>query len=1016
VATGKKLSDAYVELHADDSALGPEVKVKATRVGKEFGSALQRQLKTLRIDPIDIKASPKDALAAIETTRVRLKALSRDAPTVELRLRAEKALTDLDRFAKRLGTDPALKPEIEPVPKLNRPAFVRRLDTLLGSLDIHPVEIDADPKKALEGIELTKKRLDALSRDAATVEIRVHSEHALQEIESLKRRMTRSGTVAAEGFAGRFTQKLGSLLESMPISGPLAAGIGVGIAAIAPLVGAGIAGALIGGVGVGGVIGGLVLAAKDPRVVTAASAVGNRIKARLLLGAGAFVQPTIDGIEDIDRALNNVDLEGMLRRASRFVPILTSGVSSAIASMGGGLEDVIRSAEPVIRAFSHSIAQIGEAVGGGFTLLAQDADEGASALDDLTTAVTKTIDVAFGLIHALAVVKGAFDSVDDGIDSFRYRLEDALSIGDVAGAQFDITADGLSNMERRSRQAAGSLEGVTLQAHVAGQSVVQYSGGVKIAADNEEELKKKSEALKAVQDALKASQDGLSQTLDHLGGKTSSATLRADALKTAMDNLYGATIRNTDANEEYQAAWDDLSASVKNNKRSLDSHSAAGRANRDVLEGLLTKSGELYISNINAGQSIDSARRKHEARTEAIRKESARLHLNKDETERLIKTYGRIPGKKTTDLILDGVKEIVGALWRLYVYQRALAEGRTIESMETVLRKGNDNGPSKGGGYAYGGQVPGWSPHSRADNIPASVDGENGVRLTAREWVHPVDAVDYYGPKFMEAVQKRRLPKEIGQLSGYASGGTVAPVDTSRTIPFHTDVSHTHLMTRAQAAAKVAAQIGGSFGHWPSSPGAQRGDSGVWRRIVALIKSSGTNQGSFGNAYRAGDPLWHGSGRAVDWMGFNLDRLARFFLGRQGQILEMIHRSNTRDYAYTRGRNKGSFNEALMQAHRNHLHIAMNRGGQVPVAKVGMADTGRTVLERGWNLIGNNTGAREHLSTETVDMTETNALLRILIEATTGVAPGLAAAMATSGRRTLQMSRALGVPTIVGAP
>lgn len=121
---------------------------------------------------------------------------------------------------------------------------------------------------------------------------------------------------------------------------------------------------------------------------------------------------------------------------------------------------------------------------------------------------------------------------------------------------------------------------------------------------------------------------------------------------------------------------------------------------------------------------------------------------------------------------------------------------------------------------------------------------------------------------------------------------------------------------------------GGSFGDWPSSPAASRGDSGVWRQIVELIKSTGPMSGSFGNGYRAGDPLWHGSGRAVDWMGFNQDGLAQFLAARKP--LELIHRTNARDYAYTRGKDKGSFNESLMQAHRNHIHIAFDEGGWLP--------------------------------------------------------------------------------------
>lgn len=141
---------------------------------------------------------------------------------------------------------------------------------------------------------------------------------------------------------------------------------------------------------------------------------------------------------------------------------------------------------------------------------------------------------------------------------------------------------------------------------------------------------------------------------------------------------------------------------------------------------------------------------------------------------------------------------------------------------------------------------------------------------------------------------------------------------------------------------------GGSFGAWPSSPGAQRGDSGVWRAIVNLIRSTGPISGSFGNAYRPGDPLWHGSGRAVDWMGFNQDALASFFFNMRPRVLELIHRTNSRDYAVTRGKDRGSFSEGLMQAHRNHIHIAMANGGPLQDMVARVMDTGGWMMP-GWN-------------------------------------------------------------------
>lgn len=193
----------------------------------------------------------------------------------------------------------------------------------------------------------------------------------------------------------------------------------------------------------------------------------------------------------------------------------------------------------------------------------------------------------------------------------------------------------------------------------------------------------------------------------------------------------------------------------------------------------------------------------------------------------------------------------------------------------------------------------------------------------------------------------------------------------------------------------------GGSGMWLPWPAGHPGtgltpyaDSGVWRNIVALIQSTGPLSGSFGNAYRAGDPLWHGAGRAVDWMGFNQDALASLFMGPlRPRVLELIHRSNSRDYAVTRGRDRGSFSNGLMEEHRNHIHIAMAKGGQV----------GRVMDTGGWMMPGwnpptfNGTGSAEAVVPEGMAVALTGNTIRQIGEAfARAMSTGLASARHTS--------------------
>ena len=78
--------------------------------------------------------------------------------------------------------------------------------------------------------------------------------------------------------------------------------------------------------------------------------------------------------------------------------------------------------------------------------------------------------------------------------------------------------------------------------------------------------------------------------------------------------------------------------------------------------------------------------------------------------------------------------------------------------------------------YAIGGEVKGYSPHKKADNIKANV--------TAGEYIHPVDAVQKYGVGFMESIRNLSFPKrlisgmsfpvpKLQYASSYAEGGPV---------------------------------------------------------------------------------------------------------------------------------------------------------------------------------------------------------------------------------------------------
>jgi hypothetical protein len=222
------------------------------------------------------------------------------------------------------------------------------------------------------------------------------------------------------------------------------------------------------------------------------------------------------------------------------------------------------------------------------------------------------------------------------------------------------------------------------------------------------------------------------------------------------------------------------------------------------------------------------------------------------------------------------------------------------------------------------------------------------IRASKGEFMQPRAAVNFYGTGGMEAIRRRIVPKQV--LAGYAAGGPVG-LDPIYTAGIGAIMGHQYAKyygarqgNTLGAGLKVPPIITNFIvpsvgvpvgtgkwplgGPWPPTPMHQRGDSGIWHGIMALVKASGIPY-SFGNAYREGDDKWHGSGRAVDLMGFEQDRLAQFFMSLKANVLELIHTTRNGGYYITRGVRQHSMG-VQDELHRNHLHVAMDSGGLLP--------------------------------------------------------------------------------------
>ena len=206
----------------------------------------------------------------------------------------------------------------------------------------------------------------------------------------------------------------------------------------------------------------------------------------------------------------------------------------------------------------------------------------------------------------------------------------------------------------------------------------------------------------------------------------------------------------------------------------------AHQAVRDAQYQQSQASQQLTVANQGLRTAVDATSRAFDINTDAGRRNIGLLQTLSDA---IIKQYGPTAAgynnliQETANKFGITTGAAQGLLQKLGEIPQNFKFGMTaVASVDTAALNAVFKGTSAGGyfndsmnvkktiggtGYATGGQIFG-EGGPRDDKIHAL--------LSNREWIHPVDAVDYYGEDFMHAVQTKRFPR-------FASGGQIRVMD-----------------------------------------------------------------------------------------------------------------------------------------------------------------------------------------------------------------------------------------------
>lgn len=289
-------------------------------------------------------------------------------------------------------------------------------------------------------------------------------------------------------------------------------------------------------------------------------------------------------------------------------------------------------------------------------------------------------------------------------------------------------------------------------------------------------------------------------------GETDRAADYGQQAKTALDNAA--------AKQKDIVATNAQSKEISDGIGALTGYSDAAIANRAALRDLESKTLDMIAAYAAQGHSIEEVRAFAQSLTGQFKTDVGQMGYNQAAVQGLTGDMGRyidainrvplvVPTKVEADTAeATDVMSDFGALtdWATADRDMTVTVDADTSRMEAKMRSieaqikggGSPEDPSmtafrpgtfsnwSGGpvpGMYTGGMVPGQSPADpRKDNMLARVDGKGLIGIRSREFIQPEEAVNHYGPDFMESVRTLKLPKYFmgGSPSGRSSGGGTA--------------------------------------------------------------------------------------------------------------------------------------------------------------------------------------------------------------------------------------------------
>jgi hypothetical protein len=563
----------------------------------------------------------------------------------------------------------------------------------------------------------------------------------------------------------------------------------------------------------------------------------------------------------------------------------------------------------------------------------KDAGTGAAGIDAMTASVDDLRD-------SLAQTQALIDAGGGESDWFTNLLGPGTALADRAVRVNDLTESAvryraeIELVEQQQARTEGTASALAAQWGISSAQVLELAE--RYGVDLSKGAWAADTALRQAHAAATAQGDGAVQAslsselyaaqLENVAAAADEAKKQTDLFKMSLDILTGATVTMAQvegalyaAIAEADGALEDMNGSVLDGAGNLNMQSEAGRAAADVLFGVRDQGNQLIATMREQGATTEELWAKDAQLRESFIDTAMQMGISREAAEVLTDQILGIPEERRTTIIAQ-TSEASGAITGLQAQIDGL-RGKTVTVKVVTDRAAlatyaAQNGMRTVGGYADGGYT---GPGHKYQ--PAGI-----VHAGEVVWSQD-DVAAHGGPRKVDAMRRFR---------GYADGGIVIQGDSS-------DLrGGLQAMTEIMANSLTKVGVAGSgalSGAWGS----------IWQYVKARVPAARIN-----STYRAGDPGYHGRGKAIDF-GYGsgpggagsaglalISRTLHDGVGRN--LAELIYDGIGDDRPDLKNGRASTYSRGTQLAHTNHVHAAVfDQGGPLyPGYTVAYNGTGRT--------------------------------------------------------------------------